>query len=94
MTRCERGSTRARAPRPLAAASRAAGARAASTSAARWAWGLARQPSFVPAIGARTRAQLGALDRTLPGGDLEVLAAFSGDRCAAEQGRRPNCERC
>ncbi|XXX72857.1 aldo/keto reductase [Sorangium sp. So ce134] len=64
------------------------------------AWVLARQPSFVPVIGAKTRAQLddalGALERPLSGEDvgaLEALASFSGDRYGAEQMRHLDSER-
>lgn len=59
------------------------------------AWALAAQPSFVPLIGARTRAQLtdslGALDKPLGPEDLRALEALvpadaiQGTRYAAEQ---------
>jgi len=59
------------------------------------AWVLARQPAFVPLVGAKTRAQLadalGALDKPLSASDvaaLEALApegAIAGTRYGAEQ---------
>jgi aryl-alcohol dehydrogenase-like predicted oxidoreductase len=59
------------------------------------AWVLARQPGFVPVIGAKTRAQLadalGALDRPLDAADLAALEALVptgavvGTRYGAEQ---------
>jgi aryl-alcohol dehydrogenase-like predicted oxidoreductase len=59
------------------------------------AWVLARQPAFVPLVGAKTRAQLtdalGALDKPLSASDLAALEAFApegaiaGTRYAAEQ---------
>lgn len=61
---------------------------------------LARQPAFVPVIGAKTRAQrddaLGALDRPRSRGhlaSLEALAAISGDRYGAEPMRHLDSER-
>ncbi|WP_437521244.1 aldo/keto reductase [Sorangium sp. So ce726] len=59
------------------------------------AWALARQPAFVPVIGAKTPAQLddalAALDRPLSRDDLaplEALAAISDDRHGAEPMRQ------
>lgn len=64
------------------------------------AWVLARQPSFVPVVGAKTVAQLddalGALDRPLSAEDvaaLETLATIAGDRYGAEQMRHLDSER-
>jgi aryl-alcohol dehydrogenase-like predicted oxidoreductase len=63
-------------------------------------WVLARQPDFVPVIGARTRVQLddalAALDRPLSAADVESLAGLAritGDRYAAEQMRQLDSER-
>jgi aryl-alcohol dehydrogenase-like predicted oxidoreductase len=59
------------------------------------AWALARQPRFVPVVGAKTRAQvtdaLGALDKPLSSDDVKTLealvpeSAIAGSRYAAEQ---------
>ncbi len=59
------------------------------------AWALARQPHFVPIIGARTRGQLtdalGALDKPLSSGDVAAIEALvpenaiAGSRYGAEQ---------
>jgi aryl-alcohol dehydrogenase-like predicted oxidoreductase len=64
------------------------------------AWVLARQPAFVPVVGARTTAQLddalGALEHPLSKDDvaaLEALATISGDRYGAEQMRHLDSER-
>jgi aryl-alcohol dehydrogenase-like predicted oxidoreductase len=67
------------------------------------AWVLARQPTFVPVVGIKTRAQLddalGALDRPLSPGDLEALealapaGAIAGERYGAEQMRHLDSER-
>lgn len=64
------------------------------------AWVLARQPSLVPIVGAKTVAQLddalGALDRPLSAEDvaaLEKLATIAGDRYGAEQMRHLDSER-
>ena len=64
------------------------------------AWVLARQPSFMPVIGAKTTAQLedalGALDKPLSAEDaaaLEALVSISGDRYASEQMRHLDSER-
>lgn len=64
------------------------------------AWVIARQPGFVPVIGAKTRAQiedaLGALDRPLSSDDaaaLEAIANVSGERYGAEQMRMLDSER-
>jgi aryl-alcohol dehydrogenase-like predicted oxidoreductase len=64
------------------------------------AWVLARQPAFVPVVGAKTRAQLedalGALERPLSKDDvtaLESLVTISGDRYAAEQMKHLDSER-
>jgi len=64
------------------------------------AWVLARQPTLVPLVGAKTRAQiedsLGALDRPLSQKDvaaLDALVTISGDRYAAEQMRQLDSER-
>lgn len=63
------------------------------------AWVLARQPAFVPVIGARTLAQLedalGALDRPLSKDDLaalDALVTISGDRYGADQMRHLDSE--
>ncbi len=63
-------------------------------------WALARQPSLVPVIGAKTRAQLedalGALERPLSPQDAEALEALvniSGERYAAEQMKHLDSER-
>ena len=64
------------------------------------AWVLARQPGFVPVVGAKTVAQLddalGALDRELSAEDvaaLEGLAEIAGERYAAEKMRHLDSER-
>ena len=64
------------------------------------AWVLARQPGFVPVVGARTLSQLedslGALDRPLSKEDvaaLEALVTISGDRYSADQMRHLDSER-
>jgi aryl-alcohol dehydrogenase-like predicted oxidoreductase len=69
------------------------------------AWVLAKQPSLVPIVGIKTRAQLtdviGALDPTkaLSAKDLAALdeavpaSAFAGDRYAAEQMKHLDSER-
>jgi aryl-alcohol dehydrogenase-like predicted oxidoreductase len=64
------------------------------------AWVLARQPGFVPVVGAKTLPQLddalGALDRPLSKDELtalEALATISGDRYGAEQLRHLDSER-
>ena len=59
------------------------------------AWALARQPRFVPVVGAKTRKQLadalGALQKPLTPSDVAALealvpdGAISGTRYAAEQ---------
>ncbi len=64
------------------------------------AWVLARQPAFVPVVGAKTVAQvedaLGALARPLSQQDvtaLEELVNVSGDRYGAEQMKHLDSER-
>jgi aryl-alcohol dehydrogenase-like predicted oxidoreductase len=67
------------------------------------AWVLARQPTRVPVVGARTRGQLedalGALAHPLSGADLEALeaivpsGAIAGTRYAAEQMKHLDSER-
>jgi aryl-alcohol dehydrogenase-like predicted oxidoreductase len=64
------------------------------------AWVLARQPAFVPVVGAKTVAQLedalGALARPLSKEDvaaLEALVSISGERYAAEQMKHLDSER-
>ncbi|RKH39050.1 aldo/keto reductase [Corallococcus sicarius] len=64
------------------------------------AWVLARQPAFVPVVGAKTQAQLndalGALNRPLSKADvtaLESLVSISGDRYGAEQMHHLDSER-
>jgi aryl-alcohol dehydrogenase-like predicted oxidoreductase len=64
------------------------------------AWVLARQPGFVPVVGAKTGAQLddalGALSRPLSKEDvaaLESLGTISGERYGAEQMRHLDSER-
>jgi aryl-alcohol dehydrogenase-like predicted oxidoreductase len=64
------------------------------------AWVLARQPGFVPLVGARTRAQLedalAVLDRPLSPADAEELSslvAIAGERYGAEQMRHLDSER-
>ncbi|QSQ18968.1 aldo/keto reductase [Pyxidicoccus parkwayensis] len=64
------------------------------------AWVLAKQPSLVPVVGVKTRAQLddslGALSRPLSKEDmtaLESLVKISGDRYGAEQMRHLDSER-
>ncbi|MBN1210478.1 MAG: aldo/keto reductase [Myxococcaceae bacterium] len=64
------------------------------------AWALARQPSFVSLVGAKTLAQLddalGALEQPLSKDDvaaLEALVRISGDRYGAEQMRHLDSER-
>ncbi|QRN99941.1 aldo/keto reductase [Archangium violaceum] len=64
------------------------------------AWVLARQPAFVPVVGATTVAQLedslGALERPLSKEDLtalEALVKISGDRYGAEQMKHLDSER-
>lgn len=64
------------------------------------AWVLARQPAFVPVVGAKTQAQLedalGALNRPLSKADvtaLESLVSISGERYGAEQMHHLDSER-
>jgi aryl-alcohol dehydrogenase-like predicted oxidoreductase len=67
------------------------------------AWARAKQPAFVPVIGAKTRAQLedalAALERPLSADEVARLdalfppGAFSGDRYASEQMRHLDSER-
>jgi aryl-alcohol dehydrogenase-like predicted oxidoreductase len=64
------------------------------------AWVLARQPAFVPLVGAKTLAQLedalGALERPLSKDDvgaLEALVTISGERYGAEQMKHLDSER-
>jgi aryl-alcohol dehydrogenase-like predicted oxidoreductase len=67
------------------------------------AWVLARQPAFLPLVGAKTVAQLtdalGALDHPLSRDDLAALesivpvGAFAGERYGAEQMRHLDSER-
>jgi aryl-alcohol dehydrogenase-like predicted oxidoreductase len=64
------------------------------------AWVLARQPAFVPLVGAKTVAQLddalGALERPLSKDDvaaLEALVHISGERYGAEQMKHLDSER-
>lgn len=67
------------------------------------AWALAKQPTFVPVVGARTRAQLDglfrALDKPLSGGELEELerlvprGAIAGTRYDAAQMAHLDSER-
>jgi aryl-alcohol dehydrogenase-like predicted oxidoreductase len=80
-------------------------ARARGMSAAELAvaWVLAKQPGFVPLVGAKTRAHLrdafAAIERPLSASDshaLEALVpigAFQGERYAAEQMRHLDSER-
>lgn len=64
-------------------------------------WVLARQPTLVPVVGARTRTQLddvlGALDRPLSPDDLAAIdalgGAVAGGRYGAEQMRHLDSER-
>jgi len=79
----------------VAALQRFAADRGMSVGQLAIAWVLARQPGFVPVVGAKTRAQfadaLGALDKPLSADDvaaLETLApdgAIAGTRYGAEQ---------
>jgi aryl-alcohol dehydrogenase-like predicted oxidoreductase len=67
------------------------------------AWVLAKQPSLVPTVGARTRKQLGdvlgALDRPLSASDVAAVEtilpkdAIAGTRYAAEQMKHLDSER-
>ena len=67
------------------------------------AWALAKQPRFVPIVGARTRLQLrdalAALDRPLTTADLQALealvpeGAFAGSRYDATQMKHLDSER-
>ncbi|WP_232536998.1 aldo/keto reductase [Cystobacter fuscus] len=64
------------------------------------AWVLARQPSLVPVVGAKTRAQLedvlGALERPLSKDDLvalESVVKISGDRYDPNQMKHLDSER-
>jgi aryl-alcohol dehydrogenase-like predicted oxidoreductase len=64
------------------------------------AWVLARQPAFVPVVGAKTLAQLddalGAQERPLSKDDLaklDALVKISGDRYGAEQMKNLDSER-
>jgi aryl-alcohol dehydrogenase-like predicted oxidoreductase len=67
------------------------------------AWVLAKQPTLVPVVGARTRAQLddalGALDKPLTVAEIAALEqlvppeAFAGTRYAAEQMRHLDSEK-
>jgi len=67
------------------------------------AWVIAKQPTFVPLVGARTRAQLddalAALDKPLTAGDVRALEAivpvgtFRGDRYATAQMAHLDSER-
>ena len=64
---------------------------------------LAKQPAFVPCVGARTRAQLedalGALEKPLSASDVAALealvpaGAIAGTRYAAEQMRHLDSEK-
>jgi aryl-alcohol dehydrogenase-like predicted oxidoreductase len=66
-------------------------------------WAIARQPAFVPVVGARTRAQvddaLGALDKPLSPADVAALEALvppeaiAGTRYAAEQMKHLDSEK-
>jgi aryl-alcohol dehydrogenase-like predicted oxidoreductase len=74
---------------------RFAAARGMSVGQLAIAWVLARQPAFVPLVGAKTRAQLtdalGALDKPLSASDVAALEALApegtiaGTRYGAEQ---------
>lgn len=67
------------------------------------AWVLAKQPGFVPVVGAKTEAQLrdslGALEQPLGAADVAALerlvpeGAFAGDRYAPEQMRHLDSEK-
>ncbi len=67
------------------------------------AWALAKEPSFVPLVGAKTRAQwsdaLGALEKPLSPPDVEALEravpadAIAGTRYGAEQMKHLDSER-
>jgi aryl-alcohol dehydrogenase-like predicted oxidoreductase len=67
------------------------------------AWVLAKQPAFVPVVGARTRKQLqdvlGALERPLSSADVVALEAILprdvivGTRYGAEQMKHLDSER-
>jgi len=67
------------------------------------AWALAKQPTLVPVVGAKTRAQLqdalGALDKPLSPEDLTALEAlvparaFAGTRYGADQMKHLDSER-
>jgi aryl-alcohol dehydrogenase-like predicted oxidoreductase len=67
------------------------------------AWVLAKQPGFIPLVGAKTRSQLAdafaALDKPLSDSDLQALetlapnGAFQGERYGAEQMRHLDSER-
>ena len=67
------------------------------------AWVLAKQPTLVPVVGARTRAQLrdslGALEKTLSKSDVAAIdamfaeGAIAGTRYAAEQMKHLDSER-
>lgn len=86
--------------RVVAALSALAEARNMTPAQLAIAWVLARQPGFVPVIGARTTAQLdealGALERPLSAADaaeVERIADIQGERYAAEQMRHLDSER-
>ena len=79
----------------IAALQRFAADRGMSVGQLAIAWALARQPGFVPLVGAKTRAQLadalGALDKPLSAGDVAALealvpdGAIAGTRYSADQ---------
>ncbi len=87
----------------VAALARFAGERRLSSAGLAIAWVLARQPGFVPLIGAKTQAQLddafAALARPLTPDDLQTLeqiapaSAFAGERYTGEQMRHLDSER-
>lgn len=86
--------------RVAAALGALAKARGMSSAQLAIAWVLARQPGFVPVIGARTTQQLddalGALEHPLSEADLaevERVADIRGERYAAEQMRHLDSER-
>jgi aryl-alcohol dehydrogenase-like predicted oxidoreductase len=89
------GENRGRNADAVSAIARFAGERGMTPAQLLLAWALARQPRFVPVVGAKTRKQLAdalaALEKPLSPGDVAALEALApegtiaGSRYAAEQ---------
>jgi aryl-alcohol dehydrogenase-like predicted oxidoreductase len=97
------GENRARNERVVAAFKAFAEARGMTAGQLAFAWALATQPSFVPLVGAKRRAQwndaIGALEKPLSPSDVEELErivpadAIAGTRYDAEQMKHLDSER-